>query len=324
MREAHDTSSLDAVSYRVLHHPDVCGDQILGGMLRAFIAEREGELRMRLAAARAENDLSSRILSDSAAASPGNRGTPSVSQIRGGFERLQHEFEERLVHFDLTTAGKIFIRIEEMQKRYPDAISMAVVGRCRVDLARVDTRRSQFCDEIEQLAKNAIESAERGDHDQAAKALQRLSSIHAAQPVLLPDSRFKAIRDQIEASGEHFEHREAAKALVARERDVAAEIKKLAEIVHSFHDVARRVPHNDPQFLAAEQAYRAAVKDIRHHDKDWLADLMIELDEMLEDLHDPTGRAETQVNQFIQSVRSALNQVIREIQDIAREQNGAP
>lgn len=321
MREAHDPSSLSSVSQRAMHHPEVCRDPTLAGMMRAFIAEREGELRARLAAARAENDhIAIREPAQPVEASP--RGTPSVSQIRMGFERLQHEFEERLVHFDLSTARKTLERIEEMQKRYPDALNMAIVGRCRVDLARVETRKAQYEQEIERLAASAAEAAQRGDHDQAARALQRLSSLHATRPQLLPDTRYKSIRDRIEASGEQFEHREVAKALLARERAVAAELRKLAGIVHDFHVTARRAPHDSPEYLAAEQVYRAAVKEIRHHDSNWLADLMIELDEMIEELHDPTGRAEAQVNRFILSVRTALGQIIREAREIASEQAG--
>jgi hypothetical protein len=110
---------------------------------------------------------------------------------------------------------------------------------------------------------------------------------------------------------------------VAREKAVSDEVRKLAECVHRFHRTIREMPHDDPLFEIAEAEYRAAVREIRHHDKEWLADLMIELNEKLEALHDPTGQSEAQVNRFLTSVRSALNTIIQEIREIAAENSSA-
>ena len=60
--------------------------------------------------------------------------------------------------------------------------------------------------------------------------------------------------------------------------------------------------------------------ETRSHDTEWLAELMIELDTLLEDLEDASGQAETQVDRFITSVRTALHRLRKEIQTIQREQ----
>jgi hypothetical protein len=51
---------------------------------------------------------------------------------------------------------------------------------------------------------------------------------------------------------------------------------------------------------------------------------MIEMSALLEDLHDPTGRAEQQLNRFFASVRGALQIISKEVREIAAESPPMP
>lgn len=323
MREAHDLLTLATAASRALGHPEARRDGLLAGMIRSCVAVREAELRSRLAEQRrAEHQQAERDWAPAvgwqAAAQPAPP-VPDKARIVSTFERMRREYDDRLVHFELERARDWLTKLQELQASHPLFISSAALERCRIDLTRVEQRAGQLSVEIEELAMSAVQSAAEGKVEIAAQALKRLSSMQAARPRLFPNDRLQQIRQSIAEAGENFEHREAGEALVARERAVADEIRKLADGVHRFHRIAREVPHCEPTYLQAEAEYRKAVREVRHHDREWLADLMIELNDKLEALHDPTGRAEEQVNRFIASVRHALNHMIQEIREIAAE-----
>lgn len=331
MREARDLFSLASAASRALGHADVRRDGLLAGMVRSCIAAREAELRSKLAEQRrlehGAEPRSPHGFQPVAGVQPEAPRPPDVYEkphVLASFERMRREYDERLVHFELDRAREWLKKIEDLHTRYPAFVSAAALERCKLDMTRVEQKRSQLEAEIDLLARSAVEAASMGRHEEAAQALKRLSSMQATRPQLFANDRFQRIRDEIAAAGERFEHREASQALVARERAVAAEIRKLADCVRRFHRIARETPHDCPAYMQAEAEYRAAVREIRHHDKDWLADLMIELDEILEALHDPTGRAEEQVSRFLATVRTALNQTIAEIRQIAAETASPP
>ncbi len=320
MREARDQNSLSYVSQRALNHPDVLRDSALAAMIRACIAEREAELQARLEANRAGPTANPPPWQSLRSESP--RGTPGLMEILAQFRRELGEFQTRLARYDLSGARPRLEQLVTLYRRYPDIISTAQIEHCRYDLAQVERRRVELEAEILRLEQVALAAAERGDHETAAKALRRLSSIHASQPLVLPEPRFRELREKLSDSGARHEHREAARALVDRERSVAAEIRSIAEGVHRFHETVRRHDCTEAEFVAAERTYRSVVSQVRTHDQDWLTHLMLELDDMLEELHDTTGRAETQVNRFLASVRSAIQQVRSEVREITRAQAG--
>jgi hypothetical protein len=178
-------------------------------------------------------------------------------------------------------------------------------------------RREALIADIETLARRACEAARRGKGEAAAADLRKLSSIHAARPRLLTEARFAEIREEIAHGGQEHEHREAARRLIERERAVAGEIRKLADVVHRFHLVASRVPPDSATYQQAEFAYREAVKTVRSHDQEWLAELILELDAFLDEMHGE--KAARQVDRFLASVRRAHRQLIDEIREIHRE-----
>lgn len=350
MREARDPATLSAVSRRILSRSEVQRDSALAGMLQTCVAQREVELRARADQHRREMEASVRraaprdealrdikqgrpdpSISPVAAESggdpappppstPESRGSITLAQAMNAYRRTRSEFDDYLLHYNLPMAEEAFQRLAALQKRYPDAISTATIERARVDLARVRARRDEIDRDVHKLKERAVASALAGIHDEAARALQRLSSLHNAQPSLLPTERFEAIREEIRRAGEQSERNEVVRELLERERKVAGELRVLLDHVRAFHQAARTLPHDDPRFLAAEKQYIIDVKSIHSHDNSWLADLMLELDDLLEDLHDPTGRAEQHVAHFIDRVRATLHELHHEARNIAREE----
>lgn len=320
-REARDVTALAAAANRILNAPEVVADAELSSQLRSVIASREAEINARRAIQMAEDR--SALAPDNAVFNEPTRrqpDAPSKAQISGAIDRLRRELDERLAHFDIDGAHHVLRRIVETQARYSDLVSGATVDRCKHDLAAVEARKAQLAKEIDMLEASAADAARKGQHESAANALKRLSSIHAARPTLLSGDRMEQIRHAVAAGGEQFEHREVSQALVARERAVAHELRHIAAAVHDFHVVSHRVPHDHPDYQIAERAYHAAVRELKTHDKEWFADLVVELDELMDDLHDPTGRAAERVTRFIESVRAALRHVVTEIRAIHAEQ----
>lgn len=310
LREVRDRQSLAWVSARALSDPDISGDAEVESRLRGFIAEREAELRL------AETAYASSEWTPPPAprAAP---PTPSQAQVRVAFERLRHAFEDDVTHFDEPRAREQLGELDAMQKRYANWLDPAGVERCRESLARMIRQRDALRADIEALANRACDAARRGEHEAAAADLRKLSSIHAARPRLLTDGRFAEIRDEIARSGAEHEHRVAAGHLIERERAVASEVRRLADTVHRFHLLAQRVAHDSEAYLRAEREYHAAVATVRSHDKEWLAELILELDAFLDELHDE--KAARQVDRFLSSVRQAHRRLIDEIREIHRE-----
>ncbi len=314
MRETRDRESLAWVSARALHDREVQADPTLEGMIRGYIAEREVELRLM------DDDRAAVQTADAAPAHPLQPAAPSPAQIQTAFDRLRHSFEDNVIHFDELGARSALSELALLRERYSDVIDAAEVERCREQLRQMEKRRDAFTEGVRAVARKAIRAARAGDHEAAAGALRRLSSIHAARPALLTDQQFARIRSEITQGGEDHEHREAARRLVQRERAVASQIKRLADVVHEFHLVSRRVAHDSDTYRRCERKYQAAVRSVRSHDTEWLAGLILELDAFLDELHDRSGRSETQVDRFLSSVRRAHKGLRREMSEISAEQ----
>ena len=134
LRSARDENSLRHATNRALHNPDVQSDPTLAGMVRNVIAQCEADLRARLDEQRAEVAgflLQPRIGSSAnqpvfAAPLPPAPPDPAVlrAQIQGGFERLRHEFEERLLRYDMAAARETVKKLEHYQKSHADTIAL--------------------------------------------------------------------------------------------------------------------------------------------------------------------------------------------------------
>ena len=323
LREMRDLESLSYAAARALGHPEVHGDPVLFGMLRSFVAEREAEIRSRshLPGSAADGDGPSD--------GPGSKGgvikLPLRERVQTALSKLRLELDGHLASYNEDGATEVFKRITDMRRRYPGHVELAVVERCEELLGRLAERRDAFRSQLNELVQRAAQSIEEGDQKTAAWVLRRLSAVHASLPAVLPEDRLNTLRETIMRSGERQERHEAAQRLVNREQAVGAEIKRLSTLIHRCCKRLQGAGNDDAG--QAEEDYRRAVAEVRACGDEWLADLMIELDCLLEDLPGSRERAEAQVNKFVSNVQSALRQMQRDIESVqnarsAPSQNG--
>lgn len=321
MRETRDLQSLEQAGARALNHPDVQRDTILAGMVRGFLLEREMDFKSQQRDRHPSEQVGShlrRAFGDRVE----DRG-PTKAQLQSAFQKVRMEFEEQSAQFEETASRAALVQMRGMLKSHPEQIDKSVLEECEEKHAKLVARCDLYRQQIEELAQQAVDAARSGDQKTAAWTLRRMSAVHEMRPMLLPVDRFAVLREQIVRAGAEHDQHEALRALATRERAVAAEIKKLGEVVDRYHKAAQQLPHDDSRYLRIQAQYERAVAEIRSHDAEWLAELMIELDALVEDLQDTSGQAETQVDRFITSVRTALHRLRKEIQAIQREQPGA-
>ena len=159
----------------------------------------------------------------------------------------------------------------------------------------------------------AAEAARGGNLEKSSWVIRRLEAIHSLLPTLLPEKKLDLLRKDILHSSREHESDEAAHALREKKRAVVTQIKDLAGVVHRFHELAARLPPEDEAYQRAEANYRAAIEAIRGLDTEWLTGLVLELEALMEDLEDPSGAIQSQLDQFIANVRTALNRLVLEI-----------
>jgi phage shock protein A len=320
-REMRDLESLSYAASRALGHPEVHADPVLFGMLRSFIAEREAEIRMRVKLPGGEEDDVEAEL-PATGAKPSEFRLPLRERVQMALSKLQLELEGHLTHYADVGAEDALKRIRELRRRYPGQVEQAVVEQCEEQFQRLIDKRTMFRAQLDELVQQAAEAMQRGDEATGAWVLRRLSAIHKLLPAILPEERLESLREMILRSGEKRDRHEAARQLVERERTVGAEVKRLGAIIHRFHTLSQKSSVNVAVMRQAEAEYLRAVDEVRSHDDEWLADLMIELDCLLEDLHGPRDRAEAQVDTFVSNVRTALHHMQREIESIQKERSG--
>ena len=317
MREMRDLESLSYAAARALGHPEVHGDPVLFAMLRSFIAEREAELRARahLPGAAEEDEAAA----GPAVEKPKDFKVPLRERVQAALSRLRLELEGHLTHYNEVGAQEVLARIKDMHHRYPGHVERTVVDRCETQVKRLTEQRDSFRNQLTELVEQAVAAAQGGDLKTASWVSRRLSAIHTLLPAVLSRERYEGLRDAIAQSMEKHERHEAARQLVAREQAVGAEVKRLGAIIHRYHKLMHKTPSDDAVMRHAAREYRRAVEEVRSHDDEWLADLMIELDCLLDDLRGPRERAEAQVDQFVSNVRTALHQMQTEIEVIQKE-----
>ncbi len=317
MRELRDLESLSYAAARALGHPEVHADPVLHAMLRAFISEREAEIRARAHVPGAPDEEKSD--SRSGVMEVPEFRLPLRERVQGSLSKLRLELEGHLTHYNEAGAGEVLVRIRDLRKRYPGHVELEVVERCEDQVKRLAEKRDMFRGQLTELVRQASEAVGSGDQKTAAWVLRRLSAIHTLLPAILPEERLKELRQMILQSSEKQERHEAARNLVAREQVVGAEVKRLGAIIHRYHKLTQKGSVDEAVLRRAEQEYLKAVEEVRSHDNEWLADLMIELDCLLEDLHGPRDRAEAQVDKFVNNVRSAVQNMRQEIEQIQKE-----
>ena len=325
LRTAVDNASLDAVASRTLSHPEVAGDPMLSSMLRSFIAERDASLR-------AERITPGEAYERAAHASKLRSGFsqhsicdfPTREELRDTHARLQHEFDRLLAQFEVTRAEQTLDRMRDLRRRFPVHIPAADLQRSEEQYDRLLRRVAQYRRQIETLADRGADAARAGDLETAGWIARRLDAIHTLLPSLLTEQQVAALREQIDRSGAEHENEEAARELTERKHAVATRIRHLAGVVQRFHDIANRLPPEHNAYRRAEANYRHALDEIRGLDTEWLTGLVLELETLLDDLDDPTGRMHDQLDQFIANVRTALNRLCLEIRARQRSRGTPP
>lgn len=323
MSGAVDTASLDAVSRRAMNHPDVAADPVLASMLRSFIAEREAVLRSSRTTPEEEHRRSqeeSKVRTGFGMRSP--TGFPSREETVQRFGQMVGAFERDLAQFEEDRAQQTLERMRELRRKFPAHVPTAELQHCEEQYDRLLKRAGAYRRQIEELARRGFAAAESGDDQTALWVIRRLDAIHTLLPVLLPEAEFRRLRSEIERGGAMHDSDEASRELLEQQREVARKIKNLAGIVHRFHELAAKLSPTDARYQRAERQYRAAVEEIRQLDTDWLSGLVLQLESFLDDLDDPEGEIQNQLDRFIASVRSALNRLCLEIR--AHRRRGGP
>ncbi|MCC7294211.1 MAG: hypothetical protein IT449_19280 [Phycisphaerales bacterium] len=319
LRESRDNASLLRVQARAMDDSEVASDPELAEMIRGCCMQVQQDLARR---SRETTRTEAHVMAAPVALKPVTRVEEALwtrEQVISVLAKLDHDFHDHLTRLDEPRARSALAKMEALLADYADCIDADHLIRCNRELSRVEARKTALGAQVAKLHEHAVACARAGDQDGAARALQRLSAIHAARPLVLPAERFRHMREDMLHVAEAREHRQAAGELVRRERAVAEEIRKLADGVHRFHVIARRVPHDSAEYLAAEKEYQYAVKQVRSHDNDWMAALILELMDLLEEWHDASHQGQQQVDRFLDSVRSALDRLQKQIREIEQE-----
>jgi hypothetical protein len=310
MREAHDPRTLEGVAGRVLYHPEVASDSTLTAMLRACIDERRTEIEQRMARMLADEDLSDpSVVSFRVTRSEVHDPKDEHDQVVARFERIRRDFDDRLHHHDLKSARDLLPRAEAMHTHYPDVIKPTCIERLKADLAQAEGCVDRVDKRIEQISEAALGAARRGEHKLAAELLRELNDIHRAYPNVLTDVRLRRLRDSAQAAEAEHEHSEAGRALLARERTIAADIKRWTESLSMFAATAEQFAPGSEPYRAAHCDAVQALAEIDAHDQDWLAELTVELDELREETHDASGQTDIMLDRFLGRLEAALAQL---------------
>lgn len=311
MSSAVDESSLHSIAARALNHPDVCADPVLGSMIQSFIAQREASLRVGRTPAEkhADHEQTSKLRH---AFDAGPR-FPTREELLVNFARLQRDFDAYLSQFEENRAQFVLDKMRLLRQRFPVHIPAADLQRCEEQYDRLSKRAGTYRRQIRELAEQGRQAAASGDDATAAWVIRRLQAINMLLPTLLPVPELDRLRDEISRSSATHDSEEASREMRERQRAVVQKIKELAGIIHRFHELAAKLPPEHNAYRRAEVNYRRAVEEIRRLDTEWLTGLVLQLETLLDDLDDPGGEMQSQLDRFIGNVRTALNRLCLEI-----------
>jgi hypothetical protein len=312
MSAAVDEVSLRSVALRAMNHPDVAADSVLAAQLRSFIAEREAALRAAMTPAEKEALKAQGSKLREAFHTPG-RAFPTREQLVLAFGRMQREFDGSLAQFEESRARQVLDRMRDLRRRYPVHLPAADLQRCEEQYDLLLKRAGLYRRQIPELAARGATAARDGDEKTAAWVVRRLYAIHTLLPNLLPLAQLKQLEAEIAQSSKLRETQEMQWEFIERQREVATKIRDLAGVIHRFHELAGKLPPGHEAYQRAELNYRRAVAEIRGLDTEWLSGLVLQLETLMDDLDDPAGQIQNQLDDFIARVRTALNRLCLEI-----------
>lgn len=325
LRGSIDHRTLTQELNRALADPEVRKDPTLAGMIRDYAAQRMRDITSLKPQHTAQQTLGVRPTATSQPDT--DHSVPHIAheeEVRSAVDRLMRHFDEYASHFYDTEARASLERLCELRQAYPQWVDETIVAHCTEALQSLATRRQEYAAHIEQLADQAVHAAEAGDHAAAPSILRRLAGINATHPHMLSDHEFARIRERMTRAGSVHEHHVAIQNLIERERKIAAEIRTLAAVVHDFHKIARTTLHNTKEFRDAEARYHVALAEVKTHDKEWLASMILELLDLLGEWTHPPPKIEAQIDQFVSAVRASLHQLRSEIREVESELGSSP
>lgn len=310
---AVDLASLQSVAARVLNHPEVASDSVLGSMVRAFIAEREAALQAVMTPAQKEALKAQRSKLQRAFDAPGWSKYPTKEALLPVLARLQRDFDGCLAQFEESRALQLLDKLRDLRRRYPVHVAAADLQRCEEQYDRLLKRAGQYRRQIQGLSAQGAAAARDGDDKTAAWVVRRLQAINTLLPNLLPARELERLQAEIFHSGRVRETRELRREFIEHQQKVAAKIRDLAGVIYRFHELAGKLSPEHEAYRRADLNYRRAVEEIRGMDTEWLSGLVLQLETLMEDFDDPTGDIHNQLDRFIASVRTALNRLCLEI-----------
>ena len=312
-REVRDLASLKQIGARALSDRDVRDDATLQSMIRADLEQR-----------RAAFELKQQTKEPSTAAPESGPDVPPAppEEVRRAFDRLAQTLGECLERGDEDQTRAVWGQMRTFQEENPGVIPAAALEQYELLVGKLRTHLKQLIDQIAAMAQQAVAASRRGDEQAVEQSMRRLLLIHAAHPRLLDESGLEGIRANIiQAAAEHHEHQLTARKLVERGRVVAAEIKRLAAVVHEFHRVARSAPHTSEEFHAAEAAYLRAIQEVRVHDKEWFVGFVLELAGLLAEWNIAPPEAQNRISRFLDHISASLDDIRAEMREIESEQD---
>jgi hypothetical protein len=313
LREAGNRNSLNQVKARIFHDSHVNADPVLADSLRAFIAQRESLLAHAI-----PKPTQQRVEK-----LPPRTPVDTLADVQRKFHELAVEFDHVVADGNEVVARDLMNQMRVLAEAHPTIISPETLHHFATSIAELAAKQRAFNERISALARKAEAAAIAGDDETTARILKRLYGIHATFPASLPSDRLRSIKQGIIKASERFDHRHAIEELSRRAHAVAAEIKTLAAAIHRFHVASRTVAHDSDTYKQAEEEYRRLVQNVRSHDADWFAALVLELVEFLAEWDHPPARARHQVDLFLDFIRSALVHLRAEIHEIDSERGDA-
>jgi ribosomal protein S20 len=245
---------------------------------------------------------------------------PDPDQV--AFSGLVQAFRESLASGNEDAARATWDQMRTLHEKSGGAISASELERYRQRIEKLRARVEEFRSQIDTMAREAVAAARRGDAEAAAKLMHHLSVVHAAHPRLLDEPGLEDVRrDVVNAADERCQHRLTTHKLLKRERAIVAEIKKLADAVRDFHQVACTVPDTSEEFRKAEATYLRAIQEVRTYDTEWFSGVVLELADLLADWTVPPQGAEGQIDRFLDSISAGLDSIRAEMREIESEQD---
>jgi len=196
------------------------------------------------------------------------------------------------------------------------------MAKCDQCVSNLLTQLAEHRRRVAALAAEAVAAARAGDAAAAADLIRRLNAIRAAHPRLIDAAGLEQMRVDVAHATEGREDGVTSRKLMDRERAVASEMKRLAKAVSDFHRAVSDQPEDRAEFQQAARLYLRALRATRLHEKDWLAEFVLELGDMLANWNVPPPGAEQQIDRFLERVRQALQRIHADMRDIDRKGGG--